>query len=330
MSENKFQVRYSQIHQDALKDELIKRYEFNEPISCRFFDFGMNDIYVVKSGGEVYYLRISLIGIHEQKDYEEEILIINLLNEDGISVVTPVCCKDGNYVWLIDAPEGERYVVLFKEVKQESSDDNVKKSYNLGQMLANMHAVADKNNFTLNRTPIDLVQLAKKPLNMLKPFLEHRPDDIKIIENIAKELCQYVDSKLSMKKPYYGFCHGDIHTGNVYFTGDMPKIFDFDCMGFGWRSYDICVYAWNKTYGEEKYIDGEEWKAYLEGYNSIRQLSEDELASINVFYALRELWIMGLHADVMGKNAGCSWYNDGYFNYHIGILKLWYQRAFEA
>jgi hypothetical protein len=37
-----------------------------------------------------------------------------------------------------------------------------------------------------------------------------------------------------------------------YFTGDEPVIFDFDCMGYGWRAYDICVYAHNESFLDEE------------------------------------------------------------------------------
>lgn len=98
-------------------------------------------------------------------------------------------------------------------------------------------------------------------------------------------------------------------------------------MGYGWRAYDICVYAWNETLDDEKYIEKEPWNSFLDGYSSIRKLSEIELSSIPVFAALRELWLLGLHTDVIKRNAGCSWYNDSYFDRGISIFKLWYERA---
>lgn len=328
MSDKYFSVRYSQFNPNALSEELMNRYELEQPVSCRFFSGGINDIYIVKAGEECYYLRISQTGIHNQCDYEEEIFIINTLNENGIDAAAPVRGRDGSFLWKIDAPEGKRYAVLFTEAKNIPSKDDIKKGYNLGRMVAQMHTVADEKNFTVSRAPIDLVQLAKKPLDLIQPYLTHRSEDYEFLKNGAENLSRYIEKNLSLEKPYFGYCHGDVHSGNVFFEDDKPKLFDFDCMGYGWRAYDICVYAWNETFGNEKYIESEVWKSFLEGYNSIRKLTEAEQASINVFAALRELWLMGLHADVMERNAECSWYNDGYFNYHIGIFKLWYERAY--
>ena len=327
MNDNYFPVRYSQLKPSALKDELLKRYELEESINCQVYDSGMNDIYIVKAGIKNYYLRISLTGMHEQCDYEEELYIINTLHEHGIQVATPVCCKDGSYIWKINAPEGRRYAVLFNEAKQAPSKDNIKKAYNLGCMVAKMHTIADEKDFQVSRSPIDLKQLAKKPLELIQPYLIHRREDYEFLCGATEKLCLCIKEKFNFDKPYYGYCHGDIHSGNVFFEDDKPKLFDFDCMGYGWRIYDISIYAWNETFSDEKFIESETWEAFLNGYNSIRELNDTERSSISVFAALRELWMMGLHADVMERNAGCSWYNDEYFNYQIGIFKLWYERT---
>ncbi|MDF2686343.1 MAG: aminoglycoside phosphotransferase [Clostridia bacterium] len=328
MSDTHFPVRYSQLNHEALKNELINRYELREPVSCQLFRNGMNDVYIVKTEQEVYFLRISLTGVHEYQDYEEETSIISSLSENGICAAAPVPCKTGNYVWSINAPEGNRHAVLFAEAKNDPSEDKVKKAYNLGHMVAQMHMLADEKNFVISRAPIDLIQLTQKPLEMLQPHLNYRPNDYEFLSNAANELGQYINEKLTMEKPYYGFCHGDIHLSNVFFKGDMPIIFDFDCMGNGWRAHDICVFVWNNMLGDEKYIESEAWKAFLDGYNSVRILSDNELNAINAFGALRGLWVMGIHADLSERNSCISIFNDHYFNFFINNFKLWYNRVF--
>lgn len=326
MNNTYFPTRYSQLDPKALKAELIQRYGFDKMLSCQLFDYGLNDIYIVKLDNLVYYLRVSLTGVHQKNDYEEEISIINTLRRNNINVAVPVKCKDGQYIWEINAPEGIRYAVLFEEATQLPSDNHKKKAFNLGQMLARLHVVADDNNFIVSREPIDMAQLAKRPLEIIYPYLKHRQADYDFINNAVEKLCNYIEKNLSLEKPYYGYCHGDIQSGNVFFDGDNPKIFDFDCMGYGWRAYDISIFAWNETCRDEDYINKEPWNAFLEGYNSIRKLSETELEAINAFAALRELWLMGLHADIIERNSGCNWYNDSYFDFRINLFKLWYNR----
>lgn len=324
---SKFPVRYSQLSPLALMDELKNRYNLNDLVSCRFFSQGLNDVYIVKTSIENYFLRISPTGAHLKHDYEEELFIINTLCENGIRAASPVCCRDGSLIWEIDAPEGIRYAVLFMEARQAPSQDEAKMTYNLGRMVAQIHTIADRYDFVVSRAPIQLEQLAIKPLERIHPHLLHRPEDYDFLCGASEKLQGYVKSHFSFEKPYYGYCHGDIHSENVFFEGETPTIFDFDCMGYGWRAYDICVFAWNKTSNDGKYIESYAWKAFLNGYNSVRQLSDTEMASISDFAALRQLWLMGLHAQVIERNAGCCWYNDGYFDSHIRRFKLWYERS---
>jgi Ser/Thr protein kinase RdoA (MazF antagonist) len=325
MSDTYFKVRYSQLDTAALNSVLIKRYNLEEPVSCRLFKNGLNDVYKIKTAKEVYYLRISLTGVHGQRDYEEEISIINTLCENGIRAASPVRCRDGCFVWAISAPEGIRYAVLFSEVKQEPSDDKVKQSYNLGIITAQIHTVADEKSVIVSRPPYDFNQMANKPLSLIQPNISHRPDDYDFLCGAAEKLCRYIKENLNYEKPYYGYCHGDIQDGNVFYTGDEPEIFDFDCMGYGWRAYDIGVFAMNH---EANYIESDSWKAFLEGYNSIRQLSKIELESVSAFAALHLLWVMGIHADLIDRNQGCIFYcSDYYFNHFIGIFKMWYERT---
>lgn len=224
--------------------------------------------------------------------------------------------------------EGKRFVVLFSEVKKAPSEDRIKQAYNLGSMLARMHRASDQQAFTVSRTPIAFKQLVENPLEKVRPYLIKRQKDYDFLYHAADKLWQYIEKELNYEKPFYGYCHGDIHSGNVFFEGDIPRIFDFDCMGDGWRAYDICVFAWNETFSDEKFIESEVWTSYLKGYNAVHQLEENETRAINAFGALQQLWMIGIHADVMKRNAGCCWHDDGYFDYQIGIFKLWYDRTF--
>lgn len=322
-----FKVRYSQLSPAAIKDELMKRYDFKEPIQCEFFDSGMNDIYRIKTSMEYYYLRISQTGMHDEKDYDEEINILLDLLHIEIPVVRPVRAKDGTFLWKINAPEGIRYGVLFAEVKNKPSEDKKARFRNLGRNIAKMHQRADENHYICSRNPIDLTALIREPLERIQPYLKNRETDYEFLVESSKKLGKLIEDKLQPEEPYYGFCHGDLHSGNIFFEEMTPVIFDFDCMGYGYRAYDLCVYAWNESYQNNDYMEGEEWRALLEGYDEIRSLNDQEVQSLEGFIALRQLWLMGLHADVMQRNAGCCWYNDNYFNEQIKIYRNWYDKA---
>lgn len=320
-------IRYSQFDTDSIVEFLVQQYNLKEPVTSRFYDYGMNDIYIINAGDDVFYLRISLAGVHSERDYEQEIEVINTLDENGISVASPVRCNNGGFLNRLNAPEGTRYAVLFQEAKNHPTGDTVSSTFQLGTIVAKMHTIADQKNFSITREPLDLDSLTKKPLKKLEVFLKNYQEDFEFLKNAASKLSDYIQVNFEYEKPYYGFCHGDIHKGNVFFEGEKPTIFDFDCMGYGFRIYDVCTYAWNESFENKHYLESEDWKAFLKGYNSIRQLSDLELSSISAFIALRELWLLGINADVMNRNAGCCWFNDDYIKQQIDIFKLWYQRA---
>ncbi|WP_029503555.1 phosphotransferase enzyme family protein [Lachnoclostridium phytofermentans] len=322
-----FEVRYSQLSPDAIKNELLKRYEINECIQCEFYDSGMNDIYRIKTKNECYYLRISQTGMHNKRDYEEEISILQDLSYAGIPVVHPIKAKDDSFLWEINAPEGIRYGVLFSEAKNKPSKDKITCIKNLGRNIAKMHQRADEQHYICSRQPIDLKELIQKPLERIQPYLKNREEDYEFLCKSSEILGKRIEDKLPPIEPYYGFCHGDLHIGNIFCEGTTPVLFDFDCMGYGYRAYDLCVYAWNESYRDKKYLEGEEWRAMVEGYEEIRRLDCQEVQSIEMFIALRQLWLMGLHADVMQRNAGCCWYNDNYFNEQIKIYRNWLQKS---
>ncbi len=56
-------------------------------------------------------------------------------------------------------------------------------------------------------------------------------------------------------------------------------MFDFDCNGPGYRIYDLAVFLWNlKTHYKEKEI--ENWVPFIQGYRTVRVLTDRELTSI--------------------------------------------------
>ena len=325
MQENYFKVSYSVADCEELKSKLIKRYPLPEPVTCRLFRCGVSDIYLVIANQVLYYLRIMKTGVYNLTDYEEEANIMLELNANGVNTAIPAQCIDGKYLWSINAPEGIRYAILFTEAKNNPSGNNIKINFNLGQAVAKIHAIADEKNFKVSRVPIDFTQLIQKPLDLIKPYLN--PDKYKFICDALENLRKFIEEKLTTEKPYYGFCHGDIQLGNVFFEGEIPKFFDFDCMGYGWRSNEVAVHIWNQSHGNPQFKEGDEYKAYIDGYNSIRQLNENEMDCINAFGAIRAIWVTGLNIKLLETERGSI-----FINHVVERLtenfKIWYEKVF--
>ncbi len=117
------------------------------------------------------------------------------------------------------------------------------------------------------------------------------PDDIagkfQIISNDAKE----VMDALGKGPDAFGMIHSDMYKENVLFKGHEARPFDFEDCGFGYWLWDIAV-----ALNENAWTDG--WEAhrdaFLEGYNTVRSLPEQQLDNLNLFiaviYATMVLW----------------------------------------
>jgi Ser/Thr protein kinase RdoA (MazF antagonist) len=302
-----FKVMYSVADADAVGKEVGGRYGFGGAIDCRFYRSGFNDVYRIKAGDKVYYLRIANSGRvgYSLADYEEEAALLLSLSENGVNTATPVPCLDGKYLWALDMPEGERYAILLNEARKEPSKDKKEQNYQFGRMLAKLHTVSDEKGYEVSREPLGYGKLVKRPLELIKPYMGETSDDYAFIRENIEKMWEYVTERIPKEKPYYGFCHGDAHMGNAHFVGDEPTMFDFDCMGYGWRAYDASAHTfWDMERKNQQYRESEEYKAYIDGYNSVRKLTENELECFGAFGAIRYLWMVSFNITALEKMGG--------------------------
>jgi Ser/Thr protein kinase RdoA (MazF antagonist) len=64
------------------------------------------------------------------------------------------------------------------------------------------------------------------------------------------------------------------------------------------------------------------WQAFVEGYSSRNSLKDIDLAPVPEFVAIRQIWLMGLHATIV-KTRGSGFMNDAYFDREMKILRDW-------
>lgn len=321
MAANYFPVQSSILSSKALLSEVNARYGI-KALQCRLWSIGLNDIYLILEEDCKYFLRVSHKVRFLKKDYEEELKVILQLKANGINTCIPVRQRDDTYIWEITAPEGIRVAILFKEVKNDSTVS----TYNMGKLAASIHKVSDKLNFQISRQSISLQQLIKKPLKSISETNALKEVDMKFLEDSSKQMWNDLTSIIPKEVPYYGFCHGDIHSGNVYFKNSVPQIFDFDCMGEGYRIYDLCVYLWDEALVKADLMNSEDWKDYLKGYQEVRKLSKPEILSIPAFAALRQLWFIGLILDATNINNSWEGIGDTFFIEQMKRFKFWYHR----
>lgn len=306
---------------NALLKEVNLRYGLNA-LQCRLWSSGLNDVYLLQEAASKYFLRISHAMRFTKKDYEEELNVMLQLRARGINTCIPIKQTDETYIWGINAPEGKRYAVLFDEVK----NDKIVTTYNMGKLAAEIHKASDDIMLKISRQPISHEQLITQPIKSIIETNSMNELDTQFIVESSTQMWNYLKSQIPDTAPYYGYCHGDMHSGNVYFYGSMPQIFDFDCMGIGYRAYDLCVYLWDETSVNEEFINSEEWKDYLRGYSEVRLLLKAEIIAIPAFAALRQLWFIGLLIDATNINNSWDGLDNSFFIEQLKRYIFWHNK----
>jgi Ser/Thr protein kinase RdoA (MazF antagonist) len=313
-------VTNSMLSVDALKRIVTSSYDLGNILEIRFLQFGLNDTYLVKTATpEKFILRVYRHGWRSASDVAYELDVLNHLNRKGVPVSVPISQKDGQFMRELLAPEGTRFMVLFSFAPgQQINYDDLQSSV-YGRAVAETHNAMQDFSSSHRRFELDLEHLFETPLRVVRPFLEHRPDDLEYFNLLAEKIRQHL-KQLPLDRLERGFCHGDFHGANAFIDTDSKiTLFDFDCGGVGWRAYDLAVFAWDcRLHNKEPGA----WLAFLRGYNELRNVPESDLKAIPLFIGIRQIWLMGLHFG-FAHNVGFGWYGDGYFDQNIKFLKEW-------
>jgi Ser/Thr protein kinase RdoA (MazF antagonist) len=166
----------------------------------------------------------------------------------------------------------------------------------LGKTPTQINTITDQYPQSLARPRFDFAYFVDDPLATLEAFspLTHRSDAIVYFREVAAILRHEI-ANLPKTAPQYGLCHGDILTGNIMWKDDdKATIFDFDFSGYGWRVYDIATFLWGclldlpHIYGKNREV----LVAFVDGYQSLRPLSNAEIRAIRYFIVARHFWLI--------------------------------------
>lgn len=317
-------VTRSVIAADAMPPLLEAHYDLQAPISCQLILVGDNETYLVHAGGAEYVLRIYRFGrpwIRGVDDYRFEADYLAFLHAQGLPVSYAIPRRDGAFVSSVLAPEGLRYWTLFSFLKGRTVYPmNWEQSYLVGQKIAEIHLASNGFSSKYQRFHTDLDFLIDQPVASITSFLgnSHR-EDVAFITRLADQLKERILA-LGISGDGYGVIGGDFNDGNRYFTDDNAvSFFDFDCCGYGWRSYDLAVFFRNARLRGGA---AEMGKPLLEGYQSVRSLSAAEMRAMSLFVMARHIWRFGCAVSEANLN-GTEWVINGYWERMLEALRNW-------
>lgn len=300
-----------------------QQYGLGAETHCRIFRTGINHTYMVVDQSQRFVFRIYSHNWRTEQEITEELRLINLLKEAGVSVSYPVMDLHQLYIQKLQAPEGLRYAVLFsyapgKKIRNFSEAT----SYNLGVLMAKMHQVAE--DVRLLRIDYNADSLTSNPYRLA---LRHFPEANEEMQ-FVKKAGRCVTSAFSgaetgeLRK---GAVHLDIWYDNMQINESEMTIFDFDFCGNGWLLHDVGYFIMQLYHVEADKKEYELKKtAFLSGYESVASLSAEEKRLLS--YSGLAIWLFYLGVQSQRfDNWSNVFLSENYLKRYIGMVKEWLQ-----
>ena len=313
-----FPVIASTISEKELGEFAKERYGLNENYDCKLFRTGMNHTYFLSDNETKYVLRVYSHNWRSKSEIIAEIELLNLLKENNLSVSFPIQDKNRELIQEINAPEGIRYVVLFSFAEGDKIRFTDKETcFVIGSLMAKIHNLT--SNTTIDRISYDKESLLELPYERLKEFFSEKLPEMEFIKEIGK-FFQKTDFENTQK----GVVHMDIWYDNMAVTNEKEITFyDFDFCGNGIQILDVGYFCKHLFHIETDKKEYElKMKHFLEGYQSIRLLSDNELKLIPKAGLAVFVFYLGIQAQRF------DWSNiflsENYLKmFYVGRLKSW-------
>jgi Ser/Thr protein kinase RdoA (MazF antagonist) len=262
------------------------------PDWLRLRHHGENTVFEVRNGGERLVARLSGIDLQNAVTVRGELRFIDHCLAQGINGVAAMPTANKQpfaQVRELDDTTGTkrvRIVTLFpfvpgRRVGRKGMTDRF--VFHWGELIARLHdaTVGFRQTARARRPNWDEIIFQRQ---LLSAELGRRPWFREQWEAGQEWLATLPANELKL-------IHADVHEGNFKVIKGQIHLFDFDDSFVGWHAYDLAVVLLRFTGATER-----EWldrfrANLLDGYRSVRPLSDEWEARIPGFIRVRRLWI---------------------------------------
>jgi len=320
-----FPVTNSNLSATHLGLFLQEKYAFSKDIKCLLIRAGLNDTYLVTDDSDRYVFRIYSLNWRTHIEITQEIKLLNELKENNISVSYPLPDKENNFIQTLNAPEGERFAVLFTYASgQKVHIFSAEIHFQIGELMARFHEVT--NNQKLNRVSYSPEVILIDSLMQVSNFLTADTEEMNFMQSAQKYLLQEFKNadNAQLRK---GIVHLDIWFDNLNITDENKvTLFDFDFCGNGWLCLDIAYYIL-QLHNIEKY-EAKDYQpkidSFIKGYESITPISTEEKRLIPMLGVSLYFFYLGIQCQRY-DNWSNSFLSENYLKRFInGLVKRYY------
>jgi len=296
-----------------LAEQALGLYDLPRDSSLHLVSRSENEIYRVEApSGVRWALRLQRAGYQSKKSLASEIDWLVALRRDGV-VATPVPIAGRNGEWIQSLGESRNVVVFeWENGCAPQIEKDLRQCFRtLGSITAQMHehtrtwqrpegferftwdfeaALGERSRWGRWR---DGLGMTKTSLDLFG-----RTADL-----IRERLLRYGSGP-----DRFGLSHCDLRLANLLLSGEEVKVIDFDDCGFGWYMYDAATPLSFYEHLPEAPVLIEHW---LQGYRTVRQVSQEEEEEIPTFVMLRRLllvaWVSSHAETALARSLGAGY-----------------------
>ena len=138
---------------------------------------------------------------------------------------------------------------------------------------------------------LDIAYLLDESILAIQPFIDLEAQHyLQTLQEALKETLP----ALPRETRIYGICIGDVNSSNFHINDKkVITLFDFDQCGYAYRAFEIGKFFSSIHSIENKH---DITQAFIDGYQNIRRLNQEELMAIPYFEIISIIWVMAIHA----------------------------------
>ena len=286
---------------------LLKENYNNKVDSIDFFRQGGCVSYIVNSDNEKYFLKI--IDNVFLDTAIHSIDIQQYLSKNDFPVPKIIETKDNLSYFIYE----KQLFVLYEYIDgtEPNLDDNVEK---IGELVGRLHKLM--SSYSGKLTTHNKEFFIDRYIDILRK--KHYPDE---------KLNEYIEIGNSLwnsiKDLPYGFCHGDLHRGNLLqIADDIIYVLDFDTACFAPQLFDIAVMCDTTDYFNFDKIEfhhtTEIFNQFMKSYSKYNQLNFD-IKQFYEFIALRHFQLQATIVEIYGIDC----IDEKFIDKQLDWLKQW-------
>jgi Ser/Thr protein kinase RdoA (MazF antagonist) len=267
-----------------------------------------------QSGRDVVF-RVHRPGYHTLAEIASELAWLAALSSEGVvNTPKPVLQTNGDLIADIDDGTQMRHVVAFKFQPGREPEQGAGFAgwfRELGIITAKLHTHSSQwkppRGFQRKTWNFDSMLGANPLWGNWRDAVDLSGEGREVLEETAsllrERLADYGDGP-----DRFGLIHADLRPSNLLIDGDRLWIIDFDDSGFSWYLYDFAAAI---SFLEHEPDVPDLLDAWIDGYSTIAELTDEDLAMLPVFIMLRRMlltaWIASHPETATARRLGADY-----------------------